>query len=186
MPTLNRFPLLGLWAEEAARRIGYTKAEAESLGHAYAVLYAIRAQRIAHPEAAKEKGPERTRRKPTGTQTLSFGGDELDVSKDSEGRVQGRVGGEAPQTSKSYLANIRKKFPAGYYARLQKAFRQLLRRYPPKELDSRLVYNLYDRWKRECGKGRLVDLDQLTEWCHERAENGAGEKRSGAKKRVGK
>jgi hypothetical protein len=43
MPTLNRFPILGLWAEEAARRIGYSKDEAESLGHAYAVLYAIRA-----------------------------------------------------------------------------------------------------------------------------------------------
>ena len=43
MTTLNRFPLLSLWAREVARRLGYTAAEAESLGHAYAVLYAIRA-----------------------------------------------------------------------------------------------------------------------------------------------
>lgn len=50
MPTLNRFPLLGLWAEEAARRLGYRKDGAESLGHAYSVLYAIRAQRVQRPK----------------------------------------------------------------------------------------------------------------------------------------
>src|SRR5690242_5637434 len=62
MATLNRFPLLGLWAEEAARRIGYPKAEAESLGHAYAVLYAIRAQRLRQPAKEKEeKAPRRKR-----------------------------------------------------------------------------------------------------------------------------
>ena len=44
MPTLNRFPLLGLWAREAATRIGYTAPDADTIGHAYAVLYAIRAQ----------------------------------------------------------------------------------------------------------------------------------------------
>ena len=43
MATLNRFPLLGLWAREAAHRIGYPDREADVLGHAYAVLYAIRA-----------------------------------------------------------------------------------------------------------------------------------------------
>ena len=35
MPSLNRFPLLGLWAREAAHRIGYSDAEADVLGHAY-------------------------------------------------------------------------------------------------------------------------------------------------------
>ena len=48
MPTLNRFPLLGLWAKGAARRLGYTKDESEALGHAYAVLYAIRANAVRH------------------------------------------------------------------------------------------------------------------------------------------
>ena len=43
MPNLNRFPLLGLWAKEAARRIGHNDADAQTIGHAYAVLYAIRA-----------------------------------------------------------------------------------------------------------------------------------------------
>jgi hypothetical protein len=33
-PTLNRFPLLGLWAKEAARRVGYSKGESEALGAA--------------------------------------------------------------------------------------------------------------------------------------------------------
>ena len=45
MPNLNRFPLLGLWAREAAHRLGYADHDADTLGHAYAVLYAIRANR---------------------------------------------------------------------------------------------------------------------------------------------
>src|SRR5205085_4280167 len=49
--TLNRFPLLGLWATEAARRAGYRRDEAEALGHAYAVLYAIRAAHVPRTEA---------------------------------------------------------------------------------------------------------------------------------------
>ncbi len=178
MPTLNRFPLLGLWAEEAARRMGYTKAEAESLGHAYAVLYAIRAQRLRKP--AKEKEEKPTRRKRPRAETLAFGGDDLEVTHD-DGQIRGLVGGEQPQTPQSYQASVRKKFPPTYYATLQKAFRQLLRHYPPSRLNSRLLYNLYDEWKKECGRGRLVDLDKLIGWCREHAE-GAGKARLGKKR----
>ena len=39
--------------------------------------------------------------------------------------------------------------------------------YPPRRVDSRLVYNLYDEWKKQCGVGRLVDLDALARWCRE-------------------
>jgi hypothetical protein len=32
-------------------------------------------------------------------------------------------------------------------------------------LDGRLVYDLYDTWKKSCGAGRMVDLDELLRWC---------------------
>jgi hypothetical protein len=170
MPTLNRFPLLGLWAEEAARRIGYARDEAESLGHAYAVLYAIRAQR--HVRKAEPKTPEtapRSRRR--AARHLSFGGDELEVTSTPDGKVRGKVGGDRPQTPQTYAASVRKKFPPGYYERLQASFRQLLKRIAPRRLDSRLIYNLYDEWKRTCGVGRRVDLDKLLVWCEKAAES---------------
>jgi hypothetical protein len=174
MPTLNRFPLLGLWAEEAARRLGYTKGEAESLGHAYAVLYAIRAQKVRPPAGAKEKPAKpAARRKAARNQQLRFGGDELAVTHDKQGRVRGLVGGDKPQTPQSYAASVRRKFPPGYYDKLQKCFRRLFRAYPPGALEGRLVYNLYDEWKKACAAGRLVDLDRLLAWCREHAEGEA-------------
>jgi hypothetical protein len=166
MPTLNRFPLLGLWAEEAARRLGYTKPEAEALGHAYAVLYAIRARRVAQPAEKKgEKPAAPAKKRGARAEHLRFGGDDLDVAYDAAGRVRGLVGGEKPQTSATYRASVEKKFPPGYYDKLQKCFRRLLKTYPPRTLESRVVYDLYDGWKRSCGKGRLVDLDELVDWC---------------------
>jgi hypothetical protein len=162
--TLNRFPLLGLWAEEAARRIGYSKDEAESLGHAYAVLYAIRARGKPHlPASAKT---EIKHRKPVATERMEFGGDQLDVVH-RNGKVRGLVGHAQPQTPESYRASVEHKFPPGDYRRLQKAFRAVFRQFPPKRVDSRLIYDLYDQWKQQCAVGRLVNLDQLLAWCQE-------------------
>lgn len=167
MTTLNRFPLLGLWAKEAARRLGYTRGEAQSLGHAYAVLYAIRAaapqQRQKSEESAARK---RTRREGPPVDQLEFGGDTLDVIHDPDGRVLGKVGGEAPQTPHSYEVSVRDKFPPGWYDKLERAFRTLLRSYPPRMLRSgRVLYNVYDQWKKACAVGRSVDLEKLLEWC---------------------
>jgi hypothetical protein len=170
MPTVNRFPLLGLWAQVAARRLGYTKGQAESLGHAYAVLYAIRA---AKPGTAhKEQGNRATKpRKKKGLpeEQITFGGDQIDVVHDAKGHIQGHVGHDSPQTARSYEASVRDKFPPGYYDRLDKAFREVLRGVPPRALEGeRTLYNLYDNWKKSCAVGRLVDLDCLLKWCRER------------------
>jgi hypothetical protein len=166
MPTLNRFPLLGLWAKEAARRLGYRKDEAESLGHAYAVLYAIRAR--SRPTADKEKrAATHPKSKKREAKRLDFAGDELDVVYTPEGHVRGRVGGERPQTPASYGASVADKFPPGYYKRLERAFRQVLKTYQPSELDSRLAYDLHDQWKTVCAVGRSVNLDKLLTWCHQ-------------------
>jgi hypothetical protein len=163
MPVLNRFPLLGLWAREAARRLGYPKAEAEALGHAYAVLYAIRAAR---PKAKKKEAEAPKRPAAPAGEQVEFCGDSLDVVRDDEGRLRGHVGGEAPQTPHTYEVSVEDKFPPGYYEKLEKAFREVLRRYPPRVLkQDRLLYRLYDGWKKSCVVGRSVDLGELLRWC---------------------
>jgi len=166
MPTLNRFPLLGLWAREAARRIGYSAPEADALGHAYAVLYAIRANM--RPEPGKATGPAKPKRRLRADQ-IEFGGDKLDVVYDESGRLLGRVGGDRPQTPRSYRASVARKFPEGYLERVTDAFQKVLDRVPPKQLDGPMIYDLYDQWKKEAGVGRRVDLDRLIEWCERRA-----------------
>jgi hypothetical protein len=167
MPTLNRFPLLGLWAREAARRIGYPTPDAEALGHAYALLYAIRANM--RTERAKADQTTARPRRRRGVDELTFGGDTFEVVYDDAGHVQGAVGGGRPQTPRSYRTSVANKFAPGYLAAVSAAFRQVLRAYPPKTLDSKLVYDIYDQWKKACAVGRRVDLDRLIEWCHQRA-----------------
>ncbi len=166
MTKLNRFPLLGLWAEEAARRAGYCASEAEALGHAYAVLYAIRANRH-KPQPGEAGDKEQPARRRPAAEHVEFGGDAIDVTRDANGRLLGLVGGERPQTPRSYRASVRAKFPGDYYDRLRKAFAAVLRAYPPRTLAGGMVYDLYDEWKKTCGVGRLVDLDRLLEWCAE-------------------
>jgi hypothetical protein len=120
MPALNRFPLLGLWAREAARRIGYSTPDAEAIGHAYALLYAIRANTRSVPaKAAENKArPRRSR----GVDALTFGGDTLHVAYDDAGHVQGVVGGARPQTPRWYRTSIANKFPPRYLAAVSTAF----------------------------------------------------------------
>ena len=168
MPTLNRFPLLGLWAREAARRLGYTKDEAEALGHAYAVLYAIRAAGKPKRKAEEKQAAAPTQPAAPAADQLEFCGDTLDVTYDANGKVQGLVGRDQPQTAATYQKHVPAKFPPGYYARLEDCFRRLLKTYPPRQLNSRLLYEIYDGWKKSCGVGRLVDLDKLIDWCNQR------------------
>ena len=57
-PTLNRFPLFGLFAHRAARKMGYTDEEARLLGYSTALLYAIfkaKAQKKDRGEKAKKE-----------------------------------------------------------------------------------------------------------------------------------
>ena len=172
MPSLNRFPLLGLWAREAAHRIGYDDAEADVLGHAYAVLYAIRAnspiKAVKYKDAAAAKAAEEALATPADLERLEFAGDELQVSRNARGQLIGRVGNQLPQTPESYRYKVVGKFPTGYYDKLQTAFRDFLARLTPEKTNTRLVYTLYDQWKKACANGRLVDLDKLIAWCQDR------------------
>jgi hypothetical protein len=175
--SLNRFPLLGLWAKEAALRLGYPEPEAETLGHAYAVLYAIRANSPTRPTVYKDKeaaaAAAEVAAHPADIEELEFGGDRLQVSRDRQGRLVGRVGDQLPQTPESFRYKVKGKFPAGYFDKLELAFRAVLAPLPPERLDSRMIYQVYDQWKKQCARGRLVDLDKPLAWCEERARPSA-------------
>ena len=99
---------------------------------------------------------------------VHFGGDDLEVGYDVDGRLRGKVGGGKPQTAATYRSAVREKFPPGYYDALEKSFRDLLKTFPPRLMRGRGVYDLYDQWKKSCGVGRLVDLDRLLDWCRRR------------------
>jgi hypothetical protein len=172
MANLNRFPLLGLWAREAAVRLGYSDADADTIGHAYAVLYAIRANSTAKPVKYKDKEAAAAAAKAlaekTETENLEFGGDQLQVTRNAQGRLIGHVGNALPQTPETYRYKVAGKFPPGAYEKVQKAFHTFFQAYKPEQLQNRTIYHLYDQWKKSCASGRLVDLDQLIAWCSER------------------
>lgn len=110
MPTLNRFPLLGLWAAESARRVGYSAGDAQALGHAYAVLYAIRAAR---PRVKKElTDRERAKRQPV-VEKVELGGDHFEVRYAPDGKMEALVGHGVPQTAGSYKSAVQAKYPPG-------------------------------------------------------------------------
>ena len=67
-------------------------------------------------------------------QHVHFGGDDLDVGYDVDGRLRGKVGGGKPQTAATYRSAVRAKFPPGYYESLEKSFRDLLKLFPPRLL----------------------------------------------------
>jgi hypothetical protein len=172
MPSLNRFPLLGLWAREAALRIGHPEADADTIGHAYAVLYAIRANStprvVKYKDAEAARAAEEALKQPGDIELLEFGDDELQVTRDPRGRLIGRVGNALPQTPESFRYKVASKFPAGYFDKLQQAFRDFFAAYTSQRLNTRLIYQLYDQWKKACAVGRMVDLDRLLDWCANR------------------
>jgi hypothetical protein len=174
MATLNRFPLFGLWNRVAAELIGYDPDEARSIGHGVAVLYAIRARGAGRKPKSEQPGSI-----PVGealeTDDVMFGGDPLPCEFDDRGRVTRCLVGAAsekdpPQTAESYEAAVEGKIPEEYLERLRAAMAALLGTYPRPELQGRLLYQIYDDWKKACAAGRRVDLDRLMAWLEERAE----------------
>lgn len=179
MATLNRFPLFGMWNCVAAQVLGYDDDEARCIGHGVAVLYAIRAQggARAKPKHPKEAAaiPTSDDDEPLANEELGFGGDSLPCEMDEDGRVlKCLVGCRSPkdqaQTPRSYDSQVGGKVPSEYRAQLEEQMRRLLKTYKPVELGGKLIYRLYDDWKKECKAGRRVDMDELLAWLEEHAE----------------
>ncbi len=170
--TLNRFPLFGLFAHEAAKRIGYVEDDARLLGYSSALLYTIFK---AKAQARKEKGEKEPTKKelPTEiaakTKPLQFGGQEFQVIYGKGKRLKQTVVGHEVHDADEYNSQIKAKFPEGWYDRLANAFDKYLAAHDPDDVDKRL-FDLYKAWRDENKVGfNRVDLEKLAAWLGERA-----------------
>ncbi len=170
--TLNRFPLFGLFAYRAAKKMGYPEEDARLLGFSTALLYAIykaKAQaKQEKPETeAKKELPEEIDAK---TKTLQFGGQEFIVIPGKGERVKQTVVGHEVHDPEEYDAEVKAKFPDGWHDRLAKAFDKYLDAYDPDELNH--LFDLYKAWRDENEVGfNRVDLEKLLGWLKEHAKH---------------
>jgi len=170
-PTLNRFPLFGLFAHQAARHMGYPEDDARLLGYSTALLYAIFK---AKSQAKKKKGEAEPKKElpkeiEDKTKTLQFGGQDFQVIYGKGKRLKQTVVGHEVHDAKEYDSQIKAKFPEGWYDRLAKAFDKYLEGHDPDELNKgSMLFDLYKAWRdgNKVGFNR-VDLDKLIGWLHE-------------------
>ena len=126
-PTLNRFPLFGLFAHEAAKKMGYAEDDARLLGFSTALLYAIfKAKAQAKKEKAEPRRRNCPRRSRPRRRPLQFGGQEFQVIYGKGKRLKQTVVGHEVHDAEEYDSQIKAKFPEGWYDRLAKAFDKYL------------------------------------------------------------
>jgi hypothetical protein len=179
-PTLNRFPLFGLFAHQAAKHMGYPEDDARLLGYSTALLYAIFK---AKSQSKKEKGEkdetelkkELTKEIEDKTKTLQFGGQDFEVIFGKGKRLKQTVVGHEVHDGDEYDSQIKARFPEGWYDRLAKAFDDYLEGHDPDELNKgSMLFDLYKAWRDENKVGfNRVDLDKLIAWLHEHHEHAA-------------
>jgi hypothetical protein len=164
--TLNRFPLFGLFAYRAARRMKYSEETARLLGYSTAVLYAIfKAKSQMKGESAEpKKMPKEVETAKTGT--VEFGGQRFMVIYDKRKHPSKTVVGHEIQSPEQYEPQVEAKFPKWWYDRLARAFDGYLAAYDAKELNTgNTLFDLYKAWRDECKVGfNRVDLEKLLDW----------------------
>jgi len=167
--TLNRFPLLGLFAHQAARHLGYPEDDARLLGYSTALLYAIfKAKAQAKKESAESKKKELPTEIEAKTKLLQFGRQEFQVIYGKGKRLKQTVVGHEVHDAEEYDSQIKAKFPEGWYDRLATAFDKYLDGYDARQLEN--LFDLYKRWRDENKIGfNRVDLERLIQWLEERA-----------------
>ncbi len=174
-PTLNRFPLFGLFAHRAARKMGYPEDDARLLGYSTALLYAIfKAKAQAKKKAEKEpatKKKELPKDIEAKAKTLKFGGQDFQVIYGKGKRLKQTVVGHEVHDADEYDSQVRAKFPESWYDRLAKAFDKYLAAYDPGQLNGgSALFDLYKAWRDENKIGfNRVDLEKLAAWLEERA-----------------
>ena len=148
--TLNRFPLFGLFADRAAKKIGYHEDDARLLGFSTALLYAIFK---AKSQAKKEKADTETKKKAfeevtkAKTATIEFGGQQFTVIPGKGKRLKQTIIGHEIHDPAEFDSQIKAKFPNGWYDRLAKAFDEYLDAYDPRGVEPsvRLVQGVAGR-----------------------------------------
>jgi hypothetical protein len=170
--TLNRFPLFGLFAHEAAKRMGYPEDDARLLGYSTALLYAIfKAKAQVKKTEAEPKKKELPTEIAAKTKTLQFGGQDFQVIYGRGKRLKQTVVGHEVHDADEYDSQIKAKFPEGWYDRLAKGFDKYLAAHDPEPLNKgSALFDLYKQWRDGCKVGfNRVDLEKLAAWPEERA-----------------
>jgi hypothetical protein len=143
--SINRAPVLTLWAYVVARRLGFRKDEALTLGKAVAGLNAQAKGRrlgIYHPteESPKEV---RERRKKAETFLIEVCGRTVPATKTDDG-IRATTKGDPIEPS-SVTRYLEKKF-GDELDRVEQAMQKLANAYPPKELADH-AYPLYEKFR---------------------------------------
>ena len=169
-PTLNRFPLFGLFAHQAARRMGYDEDDARLLGFSTALLYAIFKAKAQAKKETVERKKELPKEIAAKTKTLQFGGQEFQVIYGTGKKLKQSVVGHEVHDADEYDSQIKAKFPEGWYDRLAKAFAKYLKSHDSEALNKgSALFDLYKPWRDENKVGfNRVDLEKLAAWLEER------------------
>lgn len=163
--SVNRAPVLTLWATVVAQRLGYNRSAALTLGKALAGLNAqSKGQRLGiyHPtEPSEEKSKKR---KPGEESTVLLMGRPISVDETKDG-IRASIKGDAikPEAVQSYLE---RKFGPDLAA-VEKAMQGLAGAFKPSELGGK-AYSLYETFRPEIPAGARgwgaqgeLDLSQI-------------------------
>jgi hypothetical protein len=150
--SINRAPVLTLWAVVVARRLGFRKGEALTLGKAVAGLNAqAKGQRLGiySPKEEKPKEAREKRKKDEGFLVEVCG--RTVPAKNTEDGIRATKKGEPidPESVERYLD---KKF-GDDLDRVEQAMQKLAKAYKPKELADE-AYPLYEQFRPEIPSGK--------------------------------
>ncbi len=165
--TINRAPVLTLWAAIVAERLGHSWEESLTLGRALAGLNAqSKGRRIGvyEQKTAEEKEKEKKEAKQAKGPSVALLGRSVPVKKTAHG-LRATTDGHAidPDSVEAYLAQ---KF-GEEYASSRAALEALARSYSPRELESQ-AYDLYEKFRPTIPEGKKgwgakgeLDLDYV-------------------------
>lgn len=165
--TINRAPVLTLWAAVVAERMGYGRTTALTLGQALAALNAqSKGRRLGvYEKTAEPQGPQVKKKRPSGSAgTVSLLGREIPVVKTSSG-LRAALGGEEskPESVQQYLE---KKF-GEHLAPARQAMSSLARTRTRAQLETE-AFDLYEKFRPRVPDGKKgwgakgqLDLDVI-------------------------
>jgi hypothetical protein len=149
--SINRAPVLTLWAAVVAERLGYSKASALTLGKAVAGLNAqSKGRRLGiYEEKKDEKQPEKKEQpvKAEFVEILGRGVPTIETPQGLRAAIQGR-----PIDAESVETYLKQKF-GDDLDDARSAMQELAAAYPPKQLESN-AYDLYEKFRPEIPEGK--------------------------------
>jgi hypothetical protein len=164
--SINRAPVLTLWAAIVAERLGYNKNEALTLGKAVAGLNAqSKGRRLGIYEEKKDKSEaEEKEEKPGKLEFIEILGRDVPAVKTPQG-LRAAIKGE-PIGAESVERYLKQKF-GEELDEARAAMEKLAKAYTPKQLESE-AYDLYEKFRPKIPEGKKgwgakgeLDLDYI-------------------------